>query len=850
MFNIQNMNTFKIFIVVTMLLCIFSCNNDETRHKQPTEVKIDMEDGELKNLKQEYFEKLHQAAPNVDWKKIESDRALNQHFAKAEMRKKQIANRNDIEPVAEGNLLGTWIERGSDNQSGSVFTVQYDRLTDELYLISAGGSLFKSPRDGSNWSVVQQDIRLNGRYFFMFDTPDDGQRMVAESGGQPIYSDDGGISWQMASGFNGKEGYRIKDPYQIDNETQTIYFLFRKDWWSDVELLRSLDLGKTYESIHSFATSNINNVAISKSHHSNDLFIIEQFASDMGQLYSWNHQMAILDTINMEVPFAFGETGKANLVSSYQDSVHILYSYNEENMMYKSVNNGLTWETTGEIPISPWDVRVFLSASNPNILFTGGVNAYRSANGGQTWDLINEWHEYYNNVETALHADIMSYGQFETQDGTEFITISNHGGLSITYDNGVQNNNIGLKGLNVSQYYDVSSQPGFEDYVYAGAQDQGFQRGFVDSQSDNEASLDQVISGDYGHTVFTSGGGHLWTVYPGGWVSYYPNPTTGGLTDSYDLESDQESVWIPPLMAHPDPSKDIVYLAGGSAEGGNGKYIIKLEKTNSEIVASNLPYNFNTEGDISAMATNAFDSDIWYVAKSNGTIYKSTDGGLSFTLKYFNGPGANYLYGSDIMPSKIDPNVVYLGGSGYSNAAVFKSTDGGETYSSMNFGLPQTTVFELATNADESMIFAATEAGPFVYIQAEQQWFDMSGLSAPNQTYWSVEYLEQSNIVRFGTYGRGIWDFRIDEMVANHNMADRPIVLKAYPNPSRDFVHIENPENNSIEYTITNSTGAIVKKGILQTGKNVLDIQNFNAGYYIINAQTTNKNYTTKIIKI
>ena len=32
-----------------------------------------------------------------------------------------------------------------------------------------------------------------------------------------------------------------------------------------------------------------------------------------------------------------------------------------------------------------------------------------------------------------------------------------------------------------------------------------------------------------------------------------------------------------------------------------------------------------------------------------------------------------------------------------------------------------------------------------------------------DQTYWSVDYIPEINTARFGTYGRGIWDFVIDD---------------------------------------------------------------------------------------
>jgi hypothetical protein len=38
-------------------------------------------------------------------------------------------------------------------------------------------------------------------------------------------------------------------------------------------------------------------------------------------------------------------------------------------------------------------------------------------------------------------------------------------------------------------------------------------------------------------------------------------------------------------------------------------------------------------------------------------------------------------------------------------------------------------------------------------------WNDLSVYGGPDQTYWSVDFVPQLNIARFGTYGRGIWDF-------------------------------------------------------------------------------------------
>ena len=52
------------------------------------------------------------------------------------------------------------------------------------------------------------------------------------------------------------------------------------------------------------------------------------------------------------------------------------------------------------------------------------------------------------------------------------------------------------------------------------------------------------------------------------------------------------------------------------------------------------------------------------------------------------------------------------------------------------------------------------------------EWEDLTGADAPLTTYWSVEILPHENTARFGTYGRGIWDFRMETPQACYPVVD------------------------------------------------------------------------------
>ena len=83
----------------------------------------------------------------------------------------------------------------------------------------------------------------------------------------------------------------------------------------------------------------------------------------------------------------------------------------------------------------------------------------------------------------------------------------------------------------------------------------------------------------------------------------------------------------------------------------------------------------------------------------------------------------------------------------------------------MSSGLPNTLVFDIASTESENYIFAATAVGAFAYSVQNQVWEDIIGLNGTDQTYWTVEYIPEIHTARFGTYGRGIWDFIVNDNV-------------------------------------------------------------------------------------
>jgi hypothetical protein len=95
-------------------------------------------------------------------------------------------------------------------------------------------------------------------------------------------------------------------------------------------------------------------------------------------------------------------------------------------------------------------------------------------------------------------------------------------------------------------------------------------------------------------------------------------------------------------------------------------------------------------------------------------------------------------------------------------SGVFRTTDGGDTWKAWGEGLPPTLVYSVAEARDNSgRVFVGTETAVYQRGMDDAEWVDVTAADAPVTIYWSAEVLSHENTIRFGTYGRGIWDLQL-----------------------------------------------------------------------------------------
>ncbi|NLP04494.1 T9SS type A sorting domain-containing protein [Candidatus Fermentibacteria bacterium] len=187
------------------------------------------------------------------------------------------------------------------------------------------------------------------------------------------------------------------------------------------------------------------------------------------------------------------------------------------------------------------------------------------------------------------------------------------------------------------------------------------------------------------------------TFYSSGWIyssSYYMGfgkSTDGGTNWTHSTISGANG--YPYGMAIDEARPDTVFICG--YEGSTGAI---YRSTNAGATWSKLSASGLTATTY-AIAVRSDNPNVVFAATSSG-IYRSTDGGTSFTKV-----SSVINYCKDVMIDPDNPGTVWVGTY---NQGVYRSTDGGNTWTAVNTGLGDMCVNKLALNPGQ-WLFAGTD---------------------------------------------------------------------------------------------------------------------------------------------
>ena len=153
------------------------------------------------------------------------------------------------------------------------------------------------------------------------------------------------------------------------------------------------------------------------------------------------------------------------------------------NYLIKSINGGETWQeinlptdSGNEWASLAWHaLAIEVAPDDPETIFIGGLELYKSSDGGYNWDNLSDWDDMYSGGgDRYVHADIHQIA-FQPNN-TNSIAVTSDGGIFFSA-NSLDSNPVFIErnqGYNTLQFYtcDISPEDGSEHFV-GGLQDNG-----------------------------------------------------------------------------------------------------------------------------------------------------------------------------------------------------------------------------------------------------------------------------------------------------------------------------------------------------------------------------------------
>lgn len=435
-----------------------------------------------------------------------------------------------------------------------------------------------------------------------------------------------------------------------------------------------------------------------------------------------------------------GNNGLNGVYKSNDQAENFNLAFDNYNLLgwseYGSDSGGQAW----------YDLALAADPNDENILFAGGVNTWKSVDGGHSWSLNSHW--YGGGGVQAVHAD-KHYLEYRPNSSTLFEC--NDGGIYVT-ENGEDWTDL-TNGMIISQMYALGVAQTVPEMTITGLQDNGTKLWIPDSET-----WEDVVGGDGMECLidFENENTQYGSLYYG--QIYRTTNMWGNSVDiSNNIPGGASGNWVTPYVLDPN-DHNTIYI------GYNQLWKSSNQGSDFESIGS-------FSGNLSNIAVSEANSDFIYVTNGS-SLRKTTDGGTNWNTVTSGIPISESTI-RYICIKNNEPNTAWVALSGYNQDGVYQTTDGGQTWTNISAGLPEIPVNCVIQNKLESaqvQLYAGTDYG--VYIKNGEQDWTLYSDGLPNvvvselEIYYDMEYPPNSRL-RAATYGRGLWESTL-ELTGNY----------------------------------------------------------------------------------
>lgn len=550
--------------------------------------------------------------------------------------------------------------------------------------------------------------------------------------------------------------------------------------------------------------------------------------------------------------------------------------------MAKTIDGGTTWISTNVAasgitlpnPIDTgqpdndftrgqafYDLVLETDPTNDEQVYVGGIDSYKSNDGGATWTQYTKWSN--NNVMGSTSISLVHADQhalvFNPKNPDQFV-MGNDGGIFFTADkNNLANTSaVGVrnKKLNITQFYHGTLNPTASfsnEQMILGAQDNGTQQLEGVALANNFYANSEVYGGDGAYTAFDDQDKYLIASY------VYNYHIIFNAQGSYYLLSTKAQrdagQFINPLAV--DRNLDIAYTNSSANSTSvtlnriTGLSTLPFAPTRSQLSIASVAAGENIS-DILVSPYNTTSSTL-FIGLSSGKLYKVTNADTTPAVSLYSFNFGGYIFDVKL---GISENEIMVTVSNFNKTSVFYSNDAGSTWVSKEGNLPDIPVKAIFMNPeDNNEVILGTYFGVWGtanFQSATPTWALYSnGLGKFKVNHF--DYRPSDKTILAVTYGRGAFTTKIDDDgLATGNAQHNLLSTQVYPNPTRGPIHIkfEGKNGKAADVELFDTSGKLVltKKNVKSDEE--FSIESLPKGTYVLKAsQSGTMIYSSVIIR-
>lgn len=590
--------------------------------------------------------------------------------------------------------------------------------------------------------------------------------------------------------------------------------------------------------------------------------------SDDGTAGSW---AAFTDYNSSIASESYYNIPARTIVSSAPSDPNIVYAQfaagylNDENGFYhyrgrymvKSTDGGESWTPINK-PGNDWSTLAWhafilkVHPDNPNHIFTGGLDLWKSMNGGQSWSKISDWVlMYYGGGDEYVHADQHAI-EFRPGDPTTAI-FGSDGGIFLS-----ENAQLSIptfaernQNFNTLQFYSGAINPnaGSEQYI-GGLQDNGSLK-----YTGGTLDINDMLSGGDGAACFWDQNESnllITSIYYNRYHVYKNNSDP-------DIIDGQCGTFVSP--ADYDYRNNIIYA---NAVDFLGNYAGKLYRVSD--VGESVSGSFI---DLGTFNTIPFSHIAWskHSAPLSSTLFVGTGSGRLYKVENAQAFPETTEIGSPNFPLA-SVSAVSVGGSedtllvsfsNYGVSSIWLTYDGGNEWTEKQGNLPDMPVrWALLHPENSGQAMIATETGVWTTNMLHEEnpdWYPATeGMG--NVRTDMLRMRLSDNTVLAASHGRGLfatnWEKDIYTSVENRPEV-RQNMLLLYPNPAGDYLNLSTTEiSGNAELFVFDAAGKAVIQKQLSLSKNnpyKVELDKLVPGVYSLQLKQADKVYQESFIK-